>query len=221
MKRQFIVTGGLLAVLMFCGSAANAQLNNQGGGIGGLTGGAGGTTAGASAAGTTEGIGGLTTQGIGAGPDAGGGEGGSNAAASFIGQNAAAGFVGGALESSIASNINRQFRALQSLATPTGGTQQQTGTPRQVPVSFRVGFTYPAVSESVSLSGPKGISISQFATRRPELQSVQVALSEAGVATLSGTVPDSANRRLAENLMRIEPGVRSVVNQIEVSGEIQ
>lgn len=99
------------------------------------------------------------------------------------------------------------------------GNQQQQGT---IQPSLSLGFKPPMrapeqVTESV------GARMQNVATRpvsrglaRPELKGVAAASSGEGVLTLSGKVPTPEARRLAENLARFEPGVRKVVNQLEV-----
>ncbi|MEM8668894.1 MAG: BON domain-containing protein [Planctomycetota bacterium] len=51
---------------------------------------------------------------------------------------------------------------------------------------------------------------------RPQLQSINVRM-EGRTAVLTGTVPTRSDRRMSEMLMRLEPGVSTVVNQIAVT----
>lgn len=48
---------------------------------------------------------------------------------------------------------------------------------------------------------------------------IATEMGEGGVVTLRGTVESPSARRLAEALARMEPGVRTVVNELEVRGE--
>ena len=57
-----------------------------------------------------------------------------------------------------------------------------------------------------------------LANVRPEFRQVGVTVETNGVATLTGIVPDAETRRLAANLVRMRPGVRTVDNQIAVAG---
>ena len=198
-----------------CSSLAVAQQGRTNTAAG--TAGSGGLEANAAAAGTTEGIGGVTTQGIGNAGNANGAEAGANAARGFIGGGNTDAFVGGVLESTLNSTINRQFRALQNTNVPSGSNQQKSGNARQVPVSFSIGFNYPRPTESTSLAGAGGVSVVQFANLRPELRSVQVNVSTEGVALLTGSVPNQSAKRLAGNLVRIEPGVKTVSNRLLIS----
>lgn len=166
---------------------------------------------GGAAQGTTEGIGGVTTQGAPTG-DTTGGTAGSNTAEVFVGGNNSGGFVGGGVATQ--RNNNRQFRGITNTNVPTGGGTQTSGTPRRIPVSLRVSFDYPAPNATTGLVGPTGPPIYRVSTIRPELRNVQVVVSPAGVATLTGSVPNDQSRRLAANLVRLRPGVRRVENQI-------
>ena len=53
--------------------------------------------------------------------------------------------------------------------------------------------------------------------RRPEFKGVTIAVgSKAGELTLAGEVPNATARRMAVALVRMEPGVRTVTNQLSV-----
>ncbi len=100
-----------------------------------------------------------------------------------------------------------------------GNQQQQQGT---IQPSLSLGFKPPMrapeqVTESV------GTRMQNVATRpvsrglsRPELKGVAASTTVEGVLTLSGKVPTPEARRLAENMARFEPGVRKIVNELEV-----
>ena len=53
--------------------------------------------------------------------------------------------------------------------------------------------------------------------QRQSLKAVSVAVGLKGELTLRGQVPDDSARRLAVNLVRMEPGVRKVVNEITIA----
>jgi len=167
---------------------------------------------------TIEGLGGLTTEGLGAngaGSDS-GGFAGANSAQGFIGASETEGFVGGSRESMTNSAVSRFFREIAGGEVPTGGTQDSSASPRRVPMSLRLGFKAPAPRAATELAGVGGISFRRFLTARPELSAVDVSMDDAGTATLIGIVAESATKRLAANLIRLQPGVRQVENQIEV-----
>ena len=166
---------------------------------------------------TTEGLGGLTTEGLDAGNTGSNGAGlaGENAAQEFIGSSNVEGFVGGARESTTSSAINRFFRAVTGEGVTTGGTQESSGTPRRIPVTLRLGFKAPAPQAAALLAGP-GTSLQQLLSVRPSLNGVSFSVDDAGIATLAGHVSEGSTRRLAANLIRLQPGVKRIRNDIEI-----
>lgn len=84
------------------------------------------------------------------------------------------------------------------------------------PVS-RIAFDHPIPEPAVQVRSIGGRMLA-VAANRPEFASVRVELNEAGMATLSGSVPDDATARLATALVRLEPGVRKVRSEL-VLGE--
>lgn len=167
---------------------------------------------------TTEGLGGLTTEGLdsnGTDSDSGGLPG-ANSAQGFVGASETERFVGGSRESITNSAVNRFFREIAGGEVPTGGTQDSSVGPRRVPMRLRLGFKAPSPQAATALAGVGGISLQKFLKARPGLSAVKVSMDDAGIATLAGTVSESAAKRLAANLIRLQPGVRQVVNRIEV-----
>jgi hypothetical protein len=187
---------------------------------GGTTTGAGGQAMNAGLGGTTEGLGGLTTGGLATEGAADGGFAGANAAQGFVGGGATdGGFVGGSREAAAGfGNANRQFRGITDTGIFAGSTQQQTGTPRRIPVSFRVSFQTPTISQlQAGASAPANqISVQRFSVIRPELSGITANVSPQGVVTLTGAVADASSSRLAANLLRLQPGVRAINNQVQV-----
>ncbi|MDP7274694.1 MAG: BON domain-containing protein, partial [Planctomycetaceae bacterium] len=57
----------------------------------------------------------------------------------------------------------------------------------------------------------------EVVTQRQSLKAVSVAVGLKGELTLKGQVPDDSARRLAVNLVRMEPGVRKVINEITIA----
>ena len=60
-------------------------------------------------------------------------------------------------------------------------------------------------------------SLTRFTPSRPELAGIDVEMSSGGVAILTGSATTLETSRLAANLIRLQPGVRKVKNQIVVS----
>lgn len=53
--------------------------------------------------------------------------------------------------------------------------------------------------------------------RRPEFKGVTIAVGKAGELTLAGEVPSATARRMAVAMVRMEPGVRKVTNELSVA----
>lgn len=166
---------------------------------------------------TTEGLGGLTTEGLNAnvGTD-GSAFPGADGVTEFVGATPEGEFVGGGREAVTETNVNRLFRAITGGDVPTGGTRETTGNPRRVPVSLRLGFTPPTPRQATALAGTEQVALKRYLRTRPELLAVAVTMDDAGLVTLSGTVPDTSTRRLAANLVRLQPGVRRIRNEVVV-----
>ncbi len=142
----------------------------------------------------------------------------SNATDTFIGSTATTGFVGGASQAGNQQATNRQFQALQNNQSQQSMTQQ-SGTAREIRTTLRVGFAFPSASQAQingSLTNPNIASLRRFSPIRPELAGIEVALNSEGIAVLTGSAPSVETRRLAANLMRLQPGIRKVENQIVV-----
>ena len=141
------------------------------------------------------------------------------AAETFIGANATQAFVGGAREATGQQSTNRQFQAFQAAQTQANTQSQQSGTSREVRTVLRIGFKFPTASaaqQTGSLASANSLSLSRFSQNRPELAGVNVSLNGDGTAVLTGSLPTIESSRLAANLMRIQPGVRKIDNQIAV-----
>ncbi len=197
-------------------SSAFAQVGQLNGGGGANAGAGQGAGAAATGGGTTDGPGGVTADGPGTSAAQDGGVAGGNQTEVFVGgAGNAGGFVGGAgLQNQ--NNSNRQFRGITTENVPAGTTRQQTGTPRRVPVSFRVAFDYPQDRRASLLGDSSTTPMQRITVTRPELNGIAVAIDSKGVATLTGQAPNAAAARLAANLLRLQPGVRKVDNRITV-----
>lgn len=138
--------------------------------------------------------------------------------AGFVGANMNQEFIGAGREAVTNTANNRQFRAIQDTSMRQNTRQQQSGTPRQMPVSLKVGFELPSLnSVRGSLDAANNPSLDQYVSSRPELNGLQVRVSPEGIATLTGTIRDSQSSRVAANLVRFQPGIRSIDNQLQVT----
>ena len=142
-----------------------------------------------------------------------------NAATGFVGGNASQAFVGGAREATNQQANNRQFGAFQDTQNTSNTQSSQSGTPRSIRTAMRIAFAAPSgtfAQQTGVLAYSNSVQLTQFSTNRPELSGVKVELTADGVAVLTGTSPSTDTSRLAANLVRLQPGVRKVNNQIAV-----
>lgn len=155
---------------------------------------------------------GQTTQGFGRTGMAGGfGAGGFNQFGGQLGGGQFGGFGQnqfGGNRSQRGNDRNQQF-----------GSQNQSTQFNQQPqivVRSEIAFPYaeqPPVAVATRLEG----QLQRIAARRPEFGNLAFQLQPNGDVTLRGTVPDESSRRLAAALVRLEPGVRSVKNELAVA----
>ena len=99
------------------------------------------------------------------------------------------------------------------------GSQSQTGQLNQQPqivVRSEIAFPYPEQAPAAVAGRLEG-QLQRIASRRPEFGNLAFRLQPNGDVTLRGTVPDESARRLAAALVRLEPGVRSVNNELSVA----
>ncbi len=143
-----------------------------------------------------------------------------NAATGFVGSNSSQAFVGGAREATNQQATNRQFGAFQDTQNTSNTQSSQSGTPRSIRTAMRIAFAAPSgtfAQQTGVLAYSNSVQLTQFSTNRPELSGVKVDLTADGVAVLTGTSPNIDTSRLAANLVRLQPGVRRVNNQIAVA----
>ena len=94
-------------------------------------------------------------------------------------------------------------------------TGRNTRTKRVRP-RHRVAFSFNSPS-MVAAKASLDVRFSMLLDRRPEFRGVKIVAGKAGELTLSGKVPDATARRMAVALVRMEPGVRKVTNQLSVA----
>ena len=96
-----------------------------------------------------------------------------------------------------------------------GRTSRGTRSGEQLAVAVQLGFEPPAASGPQVLSSSLTAKIGH-SKRIQALQPIQVLLSEDGTAVLKGVVATPHDRELAAQWVLLEPGVRSVRNELEV-----
>ncbi|MEZ6072286.1 MAG: BON domain-containing protein [Pirellulales bacterium] len=108
-------------------------------------------------------------------------------------------------------NRNANARNGQLNDANSGQRNRAAIRPRQ-----RVAFSYtPPTAQSVGAQ--IGEQLRGISLQYGELSGVDVVVDAEGVATLTGTVAEPEQRRLAELIVRLEPGVRSVRNDLFVN----
>ena len=143
-----------------------------------------------------------------------------NAATGFVGSNSSQAFVGGARQATNQQATNRQFGAFQNTQNTSNTQSSQSGTPRSIRTTMRIAFAAPSgtfAQQTGALAYSNSVQLTQFSSNRPELSGINVELTADGVAVLTGTSPSTDTSRLAANLVRLQPGVRRVNNQIAVA----
>lgn len=94
--------------------------------------------------------------------------------------------------------------------TPNSGNTGRSNVKRARPQQ-RIAFTYPKANFAATQ-----VQMTARFERMAGVTGANASISEEGVATLTGVVTDDDTRKLAEALARLEPGVRSVVNELQV-----
>ena len=92
----------------------------------------------------------------------------------------------------------------------------QSGQQPQIIVRSEVAFPYPQQPPIAIATRLEG-QLQRIASRRPEFGNLAFQLQPSGDVTLRGTVPDESAKRLAAALVRLEPGVRRVRNELTVA----
>lgn len=198
-------------------------LGGMSGGLGSMSGGAGGSMGGGS-------MGGMSGGGGVSGNNFGGARVGSNFGANsgmgmgaqgqgnFIGRNANQ-FIG--MNAMTGSNMQGGMNAGRQnfLGGNRGGLNldgqqnfnQNGGMQQQIPLRAqqRVAFEYPKVAHP-AMQTQVETRFNKLTARHPHIQGVTFAADESGVVVLSGEVKSEAAAKLAEKLVRLEPGVKSV-----------
>ncbi len=195
------------------GTAASSALGGTAGGLG-AAGSAGGTVAGTRGA-----AGQLNTQaGTSASID-------TTPSGGFVGRSGNQGrFVGRQEAGTQRSGGGVNFGAFQFGALSNAfGNQFQAGAGRpdasdprsRIRVQQRLAFEVPA-RPATSVTAQLRERLSHIAARRPQLAGVQFEIQPDGRVRLTGRAADEHQRRLAELLIRMEPGVSGVINEITV-----
>lgn len=151
--------------------------------------------------------------------------------AAFLGANTAGGFIGRSTQGQTgnfqnAANQNRggnnrggggQNQNLLNLLGGMGGGGNQGGQTSTAPAirpRQKVAFDYPQPSPT-RIQASFQRQLTGISRRFPQFQDVDSTPGIAGEVVLTGTVPTERDAQLAANLARLEPGVRTVRNELK------
>lgn len=114
----------------------------------------------------------------------------------------------------------RQATGSGSSATATAAeSRRATGPGRRTLIPrHRIAFKFTA-RETSEIGTSLRLQLANLAARNPDFAEVRVELDAAGTVQLRGQVPSEATRKLAAILVRLEPGVRKVHNELTIAPE--
>jgi len=129
--------------------------------------------------------------------------------------------VGNRMAGQAAMGMMQALQGLQGLQRGGGNNQNNGGQNRErLPIrpTQRIAFDYTAATPTAAVERVS-TKFSGIAERRPELADVTFLTDDAGRIVLRGDVESTETAQLAAALVRLEPGVRDVVNELTVNGQ--
>lgn len=140
----------------------------------------------------------------------------------FVGAPAQNGFVGNRLANEQAGARSALQQAFQSLSRGGGGARNsQLGASKPklgIRPTLKVAFRGPTATPAIATTRVS-TRMSRIVGRRPELAGVTASADDTGRVVLRGSVANDEARELAAALVRLEPGVGEVVNELAVGSE--
>jgi hypothetical protein len=146
----------------------------------------------------------------------------------FVGGREASQSVSGVGENSnanrrAAGSQDRGAAAVERAAVPPGADSQREATSngirrRQIVPRHRIAFAFPAKRPD-AITGELSSQLANLAARYPDFSHITVLLEPDGLVKLQGQVPSDDTRRLAAIIVGLEPGVRSVQNELAVADD--
>jgi len=112
------------------------------------------------------------------------------------------------------NRANSSSRNQRQSGRPSGNTANRSRRiirPRQ-----QIAFDFPKPA-ATSIATTVRAHFTEFSSQQPTLAGIHIDLNGEGRLTLSGKTASAETKRLAEMLARIEPGVRSIQNEITVT----
>ncbi len=110
-------------------------------------------------------------------------------------------------------NANRGNMNTMSSMFNNGGSMNGQSSAPPIRPRQRVAFDYPLPKGEV-LQTTLQSQLTKSAIRRPAMANVMVSLNSDGEVLMRGAVSSQSEAKLVENMMRLEPGVRSVRNEL-------
>lgn len=142
---------------------------------------------------------------------------------SFVGRSDNAGrFVGQAQSGQQQSMSRSNFGGLGGRGGQNGGNNQnfnqgnQTQNTRRIRPQLKLGFSIPPMA-TPAVSNTLAVRLTAAQPSLGSVENVNLKLDDAGVVTLTGRVQSQEAKSLAAAILRLEPGVRKVVNELEVT----
>lgn len=102
----------------------------------------------------------------------------------------------------------------ESFRQQQGGGQSST---RQIRPRYRVSFDFER-APAAEIANRVETQLTRLQSSNPALAGIDIQIDANGVAVVRGQAPDVDTSRLIENIVRLEPGVRGVDNQLDVAG---
>ena len=124
------------------------------------------------------------------------------------------GFVGNrnaAQSNTGASSMQQYFNQFGNQNQRSNQNSSANSNVKRVRPQQRIAFTYPRVNLTQTQ-----VDMGDRLGRLAKVQGGSTVVSDEGVATLTGRVASEDDKRLAEAMARLEPGVRSVKNDLVV-----
>lgn len=206
------MSGGLGGMSGGLGSISGGSMG--GGGMGGMSGGlGGGGVSGNNFGGTRAGSNFGQNSGMGMGAQGQGNFVGRNAN-QFVGMNAMTGSnmqggMNGGRQNFLGGNRGGLNLDGQQNFNQNGGMQQQVPLRAQQ----RIAFEYPRLAHP-AMQTQVETRFNKLTTRHPHIQGVKFEADDAGLVVLRGEVKSESAAKLAEKLVRLEPGVKSVRSEL-------
>lgn len=138
----------------------------------------------------------------------------------FVGQQNQGAFIGNRMAGT--GGMSMMQPSFGALGGGRGGSDfnsqnsasQGSSSTRAFRPRYRVAFDFQPPSGDVARR--TAVQADRLTASNPALSGLQIDVSDEGIAEIRGQAPTQDARRLIENLVRLEPGVRQVTNLVEV-----